>query len=201
MQTVLFFTFDAKQSIFIAVDKNFKQMKMQKLMSSLASELLKDQIMTLEIEQGIMQKGHPIVILDTNCYLFQLKQVKNLIQSQTSIILVTLSVLTQLDLLKKGNEPVNIQAREANRYLEQRFKYPSPFLVGQKPNEESQPVESVFIPSSYRGIVSCALYYSQKMKERVAVITESDELRGIGESLGMIIYPLGAYIQMKGRLS
>jgi hypothetical protein len=156
---------------------------MKKLMVNLATELLKDQVMNLEIKKGIMQKTYPIVLLDTDCFLYKLKQVKSLIQSQSTIILVSLSVINQLDIMKKGQEKLNISAREANRYLDQRFKYPSPFIVGQKPNQELQPPDqTIFIPESYRGIIRCALFYQKHALESnqpFAIISDNDELKGL----------------------
>jgi PIN domain len=173
---------------------------MKKLMTTLATERLKEQVMNLEIQQGIVQRSHPVVLPDADCYLYKLKQVKNLIQSQTCIVVVSLDVIRQLDVLKKGQDKVNISAREANRYLEQRFKFPSPFLVGQKPNEELQPADaSIFIPSTYKSIVSCAAFYSQATQQKVTIITDSEHLKGIARSLNMNACSLAQWDLQKTR--
>lgn len=190
-----FFKFDTSTASFVAIDK---RMKKQKLMTNLAAELLKDQIMNLEIKQGIAQKTHPIVLLDVDCFLYRLKQVKNLLQSKTSIILVSLYVMNQLDALKKGQDKVNISAREANRYLEQRFKYPSSFLIGQTPKQELQPIDpSIFIPSTYREIITCSLYYQNRCRsfeQAFTIITSNEELKNLAMSLKIDVYTISEWM-------
>jgi uncharacterized protein YfaS (alpha-2-macroglobulin family) len=65
--------------------------------------------------------------------------------------------MKSLDILKKGNESLNIKAREAIRYLEQRLKYKTRNLVAQRLNETT----TVSIPAikEHRDMLSCALYY------------------------------------------
>lgn len=167
-----FFKFDGK---FIAFDKRKQQ---EKLITSLATELLKDQVARLELQQGNAENTNlTIVIPDLASFLYKLPQITSLLQSKRYIVVLSLSVIEQLDVLKKKE----VLAREANRYLDQRFKYASLYLVAQKRLQDVEPQDDIFVPFSLRGVIGCALYFIDNTA-RVHLVTENPELAGLARA-------------------
>lgn len=72
-----------------------------------------------------------------------------------------------MDILKK-DAIVGSKAREAIRYLEQRFKYRSPYLVGQKPEEIHQIPSSISerVDPAFHALLGASLYFQEKSQER-----------------------------------
>jgi hypothetical protein len=85
-------------------------------------------------------------------------------------------VIRGLDKGKSGSETRNVKSREAIRYLEQRFLYPTPYLYGQRPEEVIQ-VENV--PKGFLGIISCCKYFVQDLENtgcEFFLVTDDAEL-------------------------
>jgi hypothetical protein len=83
-------------------------------------------------------------------------------------------------------------AQKAIRYLDQRLKNPSPFLIGQKPEEESA-IESA--PRPFQRILGSCLFYLEKSGHRLAgdffLITEDEKLTQVAVSFGIrVVSPL-----------
>lgn len=100
-----------------------------------------------------------------------------------------------LDRNKSGTEPRNIKTRETIRYLEQRFKYPSPYIVGQKSDETMLYTNSnVYIPGTYVKFLGCCLYFHRQLKnQKVFLVTDNDELRMLAEGFGMYVIDSGTW--------
>ncbi|KAI8995163.1 hypothetical protein BC832DRAFT_596061 [Gaertneriomyces semiglobifer] len=177
-----FFVLDETDGSFIVVDDAHRLKGMQRLMKTLATERLRDQVLNLE-KQVAKQHELPIVMADTDSWIWQMSKVKTWLMSRNCVIIIPLKVIDDLDRLKKGNEGINARAREAIRYLEQRFHYRSPFLRAQQPSEFLAPEEipwdrrgylknklysqsedsDATIPKHARAILSCALYFQRQI--------------------------------------
>jgi hypothetical protein len=96
-------------------------------------------------------------------------------------------------MMKNHRNGQGARAREAIRYLEQRLKYPSPYLVGQKPSEYRNPWESTDINGTLLAqeigpIVGCWLYFAEYLRDNefgVAVVTNCEEVMEISQSINM----------------
>ncbi|KAJ3306947.1 hypothetical protein HDV03_003272 [Kappamyces sp. JEL0829] len=131
-----FFTLNKEDGSFVVLDGEAKRKNMQRVMKALAAERLKSQVAALETKLGsFMHLDHPVYLPDTNCFLFSLPLVKSWLMTRSCTIVVSVEVIRSLDIVKKSGHAYSNQAREAIRYLEQRFKYTSPYLVGQKSEE------------------------------------------------------------------
>ena len=169
-------------------DDEAKRMEIQKAMKAFAAQRLKTQVETLETEMGSFKHlDHTIYLLDLDCFLFHLHVVKKFLMSKSCSIVVCIEVIQALDIMKKENIHA-VQAREAIRYLEQRFKYPSPFLIGQKPDEtascwSSEGVfEGITIPNSLQKILKACLFFQNQSVQRICgdgfyLVTDTLELK------------------------
>ncbi|KAJ3310644.1 hypothetical protein HDV04_004887 [Boothiomyces sp. JEL0838] len=146
-----FIIFNSQEGQYVVRDNSTKRKELQKMMKALATEKLKDEVKTLEIQH----------------------------------------VLQSLDTLKNGEERINICARDAIRYLDQRLRYPSINLIGQNPEEQTPMNDigngTVFIPRAYLSILQCSHYFKSKSDERIsgefALVTDNPELTIIAEDL------------------
>ncbi|KAJ3415843.1 Protein smg7 [Chytridiales sp. JEL 0842] len=129
-------SFDTKENKFAVIDEESKRLERDKVSKALAVELLKNHIGSLEttIDQ-VKQRTLPFVVLDVDCYIFKLRFIKSMLMSRRCILIVPLDIIRSLDSLKKENDQRATKAREAIRYLEQRFKYRSKFLRAQQTAE------------------------------------------------------------------
>ena len=165
-------------------------------MKTLATQRLKSQVEDLETKQGSFKHlDHPIYLLDLDCFLFHLHVVKRYLMAKSSSIIVCLEVIQMLDVLKKGHIHA-IQAREAIRYLEQRFKYPSPWLIGQKPEERAvcwEPdgtFQGAIIPAPLQRILGACLFFQSQSVQRIRggdfyLITDHEELHDMALHLSV----------------
>ncbi|KAJ3115258.1 hypothetical protein HDU96_000973 [Phlyctochytrium bullatum] len=114
----------------------------ERVAKALAVELLKNQIGSIESSlQRIRDITVPILIPDSLCYVQNLKFIKTILMSRSAVLVIPQAVLHDLDRMKKGSDLMNVRAREAIRYLEQRFKYfkyPNIFLKVQQDGETEE---------------------------------------------------------------
>ncbi|KAJ3000967.1 hypothetical protein HDV02_000036 [Globomyces sp. JEL0801] len=182
--------------LFSVRDNHAKRKDLQRLMKAMASERLKDEIITLETQLGGFQHLDVMVyVLDTDCMIFRLNTVKSWLMSRKCVLVIPLDVIQSLDRLKKGTEKINTQARDAIRYLEDRFKFPSPYLIGQKPEETKEvwnpdgSYAGQYIPRNYQSILGCLLYFQKISNEReaggFAFVTDNQELCDITKELNI----------------
>jgi hypothetical protein len=86
----------------------------------------------------------------------------------------------------KKNHSDGALAQKAIRYLDQRLKHPSPFLIGQKPEEE---IVLEAVPRSFQRILGSCLFYLEKSNQRQAgvffLISEDEELSRLAGPLGI----------------
>ncbi|KAI8819308.1 uncharacterized protein EV422DRAFT_598628 [Fimicolochytrium jonesii] len=176
------FRFDEAEGMFFVADQQSKKRGMHKLMQALATERLKHQVTTLEENLNEMkQTSLPVVIFDTGVYVQLTNAVKRWVTGGKCVVVVPRSVIDNLDYLKKGADKENARAREAIRFLEQRFRYRSPFLRSQQEHEQIVPwnvktgyietrakrgmvvdqdaPKGVFIPKTARGLMACLHWY------------------------------------------
>ncbi|KAJ3217081.1 Protein smg7 [Dinochytrium kinnereticum] len=169
-----FFIFDEKNDArFMVLDAESKRLERDKVSKALAVEFLKNQIGSMETSlQRMKEVTIPIIIPDVQCYIQNLKFVKTVLMSRSAVVIIPQDVLHNLDRLKKGTDLSNVRAREAIRYLEQRFKYRSVYLRAQQDNETadlpalSQEDNLPSIPRPYRDLLKCCLYYRDKVAPR-----------------------------------
>ncbi|KAI8906302.1 hypothetical protein EDD86DRAFT_219709 [Gorgonomyces haynaldii] len=163
----------------------------------MAAQRLKAEISRLEEETGSEKPPEILLLLDASCFVNHLQEIKQLLMAKKCCFLVCQQVMQELDQLKKGTFAINREAREANRYLEQRFKYPSVYLKGQLPHEQSDPHESnVFIPTIHRSILMCASYF-MTLDQEFCLVTENAELKSLAQSLSI---PVQEFQYWKSRL-
>lgn len=77
----------------------------------------------------------PYIVVDTKALTEFTAIVKSLLKTKKFVILVPLSVLSELDDLKKHNEQPGEQARNVIKWLEQEFTKGNRFLRSQRQNE------------------------------------------------------------------
>ncbi|KAJ3050251.1 Protein smg5, partial [Rhizophlyctis rosea] len=137
------FRFDEREGRFFVLDEEAKRKGMHKVMRVLATERLRDQVAALEQSvNALKDASRPIAVLDLDCYVNHLPKVKKWLMSRKCILVVASDVIDGLDRIKKGTELHNAHARDAIRYLEERFKYRSDSLVAQKHHETLKPWSS-----------------------------------------------------------
>lgn len=61
-------------------------------------------------------------VVDASILILALRTVHNWARDMTTCVLVPLEAINTLDLLKKGEEPINLAARKATRWLEERMQ-------------------------------------------------------------------------------
>ncbi|KAI8929078.1 hypothetical protein BC831DRAFT_547902 [Entophlyctis helioformis] len=112
--------------------REFKARKQLRLMKAMGRERLKGDVDLLQQELAQVQnKPHPLVVLDALAHVTGLNAVKTSLMRRSCIIAIPLEVLHQFDTLKLGQDRISADARRCIRYLEERFKYPSPHLIAQ----------------------------------------------------------------------
>ncbi|ORY41840.1 hypothetical protein BCR33DRAFT_767238 [Rhizoclosmatium globosum] len=179
---------------FIVKDEESKRLARLKTAKTLAVELLKTQISTLE--SSLSSSSAPTTITyipDASIYTSHLPLVKTLLiprrgrnESGKIRLLVPLDVVHQLDILKKGSSGVNARAREATRYLEQRFKFGTDLLVSQQQGETVKDVSYTEVwesdlyttpPRALKSFIGCCMYFQRKgIKEEQDRVSRMQEL-------------------------
>ncbi|KAI8847217.1 hypothetical protein BC829DRAFT_250720 [Chytridium lagenaria] len=195
-EVTAFFVFDEKMDArFVVLDAESKRVERDKVSKALAVEFLKNQIGSLETSlQKMKGVTVPILIPDAGCYIHNLRFIKTLLMSRSAILIIPQDVMHGLDKMKKGNDLINVRAREAIRYLEQRFKYRSPYLRAQQDEEEGD----VDVGRAFRDFLRCCVYYRDRVAPRpvdeedvtMAVVTEDMGLREVAEGAGIVVRSL-----------
>ncbi|KAJ3288964.1 hypothetical protein HK104_007838 [Borealophlyctis nickersoniae] len=209
-----FFRFNEQEAQFVVLDDEAKKKGMQKLMRVLAAERLKDQVSALEQSVSVLKEAsRPIAVLDAYCYVHNLRLVKGWLTSRSCIIVVSSEAIDALDRMKKGDESINVRAREAIRYLEQRFRYRSDCLIAQKTEERVIGWSSdgyvgenhdVFVPKPYRPVLACSLHYQTHVAPSAidgtdvpfALVTDDAELRGVAQAAGVVVRSVGEWAKL-----
>ncbi|SPO23107.1 uncharacterized protein UTRI_01785 [Ustilago trichophora] len=62
-----------------------------------------------------------IRLVDASVLIFSLRSVHNWSRDQSTCVIIPLEAINTLDLLKKGDEPINLAARKATRWLEDKI--------------------------------------------------------------------------------
>ncbi|SPO38590.1 uncharacterized protein PSFLO_04068 [Pseudozyma flocculosa] len=70
-----------------------------------------------------------LYLLDTSVLVYSLRTVHEWLKDPRIQLVIPLEAINNLDLLKKGNEPVNVAARKATRFLEEKMQ-PGPRQAG-----------------------------------------------------------------------
>ncbi|KAG0784577.1 hypothetical protein G6F17_001667 [Rhizopus arrhizus] len=113
--TFSFIQYSQGEQKYNIVDENAKRQQQNRFMKALATQRLMEQVSSLEKN----------VNLDVTVFLDGLPKVKkwaNQSPGQSSLeIIVPLEVIDLLDDYKKGSSHMNLQARESNRYLDQKL--------------------------------------------------------------------------------
>lgn len=87
-----FFKYEEANQRFEGFGKSEKEHLRQGKMAALANVRLKSQVRDLELAAGNLDCSHvPILVLDTDCFVFSLDRVKTLLLTKKCIILVSLS--------------------------------------------------------------------------------------------------------------
>ncbi|TPX54472.1 hypothetical protein PhCBS80983_g05917 [Powellomyces hirtus] len=199
------FRFHESDGTFEVVDETSKKRGLHKLMKALATERLKDQVTTLEQNiTKLKEQALPMVVFDAECYVRATSLVKKWITGGRCMVIVPLDVIDQLDYMKKGTEKHNAKAREAIRFLEQRFRYKSPFLRAQKDDEVAVSWNrhvgqltdnSVVVPKHMRSMVACLDWYRNNVAPAptdendvtFALVSEDDILTQVASAYGAAI--------------
>lgn len=84
---------------------------------------------------------------------------------------------------------INQQAREVIRYLEQRFRYPSPYLCGEMPEQETRASrQDLEIPQMYSSILgACETFKGmsdQRDEGKFYLVCDNEELTDLANKLG-----------------
>ncbi|KAJ3230698.1 hypothetical protein HDU81_004300 [Chytriomyces hyalinus] len=181
---------------FIVRDEESKRLARIKTAKTLALQLLKTQISTLETTLTRANPASlPTYIPDASIYTSHLNLIKTLLMPSSQCrILVPMDVIHQLDVLKKGNGGIHARAREATRYLEQRFRYQADGvqrLVAQQAGETvkdvsyleeyKSPEDGVQPPRHLRSFMGSAVYSIQK--SRAAEQARVKEMKELGVEL------------------
>lgn len=126
-------TLDPQSSLYIFNDDLQKRKQRLQTSQKLAQERLQTQVTHLENKLLKSSLNIPLILLSSDMFLFWLKELKQWVNARVACFVVPLAVINHLDTLKKGKAEININARESMRFLEQRLKYRSPFLIAQNP--------------------------------------------------------------------
>ncbi|KAJ1328516.1 hypothetical protein BSLG_010248 [Batrachochytrium salamandrivorans] len=167
-----------------ALSQDTKQQKIA-TMRALASERLRDQVNSLQQKaEKELEKLYTVAVLDAEALISDLSAIKLCLMQRSCAIAIQMDVIQDLDKLKTGSTAINARARDCIRYLEQRFKYRSPFLLGQQPGEVSDQLQlskaasstrkdrsdlggsdtAAFVPDAYKGLISYCLYVKTNLK-------------------------------------
>ncbi|KAJ3166223.1 hypothetical protein HDU88_003446 [Geranomyces variabilis] len=158
-----------------------------KLMKALATERLKDQVTALEHGLATLKRRtrRPLTVaFDAGCYVSATARVRRWICGGQCAVVVPLAVIDDLDALKKGSAEKNARAREAIRFLEQRFRYRSPYLRAQAGNETSVPWNEhtaevgstgVIVPREIMALIACLDWYNNEERRRAVAEGEGED--------------------------
>ncbi|KAJ3270809.1 hypothetical protein HDV01_007431 [Terramyces sp. JEL0728] len=84
-----FIVFNSEEGQYVVRDSSTKRKELQKLMKALATEKLKDEVKTLEQQQGNFRDlDLPVYVLDLNCFLNIMRQIKSWLMSKSCIVIV-----------------------------------------------------------------------------------------------------------------
>ncbi|KAJ3023821.1 UNVERIFIED_CONTAM: hypothetical protein HDU68_008446 [Siphonaria sp. JEL0065] len=211
-----------KAGEFVVKDEESKRLARLKTAKSLALQLLKTQILTLETNLSSSSRTPTTTtyIPDASIYTNHLSLIKTLLiprrrkgfvdlqhqhQPQERRLLVPTDIVHQLDNLKKGSRGIHARAREATRYLEQRFRYGSDALVSQQSGQTVKDVQYAIAPTPedeerdggyyttppkyLRSFIGCCLYFQKRgveaERERVQRMQEIGVEIGEEEMAGL----------------
>ncbi|KAI8590705.1 hypothetical protein BDZ88DRAFT_84347 [Geranomyces variabilis] len=158
-----------------------------KLMKALATERLKDQVTALEHGLATLKRRtrRPLTVaFDAGCYVSATARVRRWICGGQCAVVVPLAVIDDLDALKKGSAEKNARAREAIRFLEQRFRYRSPYLRAQAGNETSVPWNEhtaevgstgVIVPREIMALIACLDWYRNEERRQALAKGEGED--------------------------
>lgn len=76
---------------------------------------------TGDIARVSTQTTTSIRLVDASVLIFSLRSVHNWSRDQSTCVVIPLEAINTLDLLKKGDEPINLAARKATRWLEDKI--------------------------------------------------------------------------------
>nr|KAJ3421216.1 hypothetical protein HK105_004208 [Polyrhizophydium stewartii] len=192
-----------------------------KTMRALGLERLKDQVLSLQLGSKRLadkprRASYPVFVLDTMSLVNGIGTIKACLMRSTCIIAVALdgtrvrahlacahriTAISQLDMLKEGNDTTNKRARDCIRYLEQHLKFRSLFLVSQQIKETQAFASTTMattttttamttttmmmmgltdgrglmsaVPATHRGILAYCLYLQSSVRQMPAGAVQS----------------------------
>lgn len=74
-----------------------------------------------DTDVGAAKLATSIRLVDASVLIFSLRSVHNWSRDQSTCVVIPLEAINTLDLLKKGDEPINLAARKATRWLEDKI--------------------------------------------------------------------------------
>ncbi|KAI9204919.1 uncharacterized protein BJ171DRAFT_504084 [Polychytrium aggregatum] len=201
------FKYAEAEGRFIVMDDSTKKRDLQKLMKVMAAERLKLECSVLEV--ALAKASKPVVVLDAEVFVYHLKTVQKWLMSQSCIIVLSIEAIDYLDRAKKGVTPTSARAREAIRYLEQRFKYRTSSLHLQQSHESSNPwrdvdLELPRLSKEVQSILQCCAYFQdQALSKRIesdsdhilhfALVTNNAELSDIARESQIAVRSLSEF--------
>lgn len=95
---------------------------------------------TDQIAQTARKGASSIRLIDASVLIFSLRSVHNWSRDQSTCVIIPLEAINTLDLLKKGDEPINLAARKATRWLEEKI------AISSQDGDEmlTQPMSGIF---------------------------------------------------------
>lgn len=175
-----FFEYDLRSNTFSAVqieDINKSEKTTQssvskeeqrlKLMKSMAQLRLEAEISQLESTCRTDENTwSPYLVMDTSALCDNLKTVQELSRSNKFLIIIPLTVIDQIDLMKKESK----QAREAIKWLEIQFKNGNRFLRAQNQHEIIEKAnlnlkKKDFELWRYSQIIDCCLFFQKQFTQ------------------------------------
>ncbi|KAJ3008419.1 hypothetical protein HKX48_008548 [Thoreauomyces humboldtii] len=172
------FRFDDATGRYVVLDRDAKKKDQHKLSKALATELLRSQVSTLQshlTRLDALQQRLPTCVLPASVYVDHTPRVRRWIGSGRCVVVLPLEVIDHLDLLKKGNERRNARAREVMRFLDQRFRFRSRFLVAQPRTDDAGGEE---------GLVGCLEAWVKK--GHCWFVSEDEEAREEARRVGAV---------------
>lgn len=102
--------------------------------------------------QDAASATHSIRLVDASVLIFSLRSVHNWSRDQSTCVVIPLEAINTLDLLKKGDDPINLAARKATRWLEDKIgifsqdgdtmlTQPAPGIFAQKEHFRASPTQ------------------------------------------------------------
>ncbi|KAL2915522.1 hypothetical protein HK105_204924 [Polyrhizophydium stewartii] len=192
-----------ERGVFVATDQQTRRIK---TMRALGLERLKDQVLSLQLGSKRLadkprRASYPVFVLDTMSLVNGIGTIKACLMRSTCIIAVALDAISQLDMLKEGNDTTNKRARDCIRYLEQHLKFRSLFLVSQQIKETQAFASTTMattttttamttttmmmmgltdgrglmsaVPATHRGILAYCLYLQSSVRQMPAGAVQS----------------------------